>query len=48
MKTASGYDVAWKNTTTGQYTVWATDRNGNYTRNLTGAVVRNELRIGIA
>ena len=38
VKTASGYDVAWKNTTTGQYTVWATDRNGNYTRSLTGAV----------
>ena len=24
------YDVAWKNTTTGQYTVWSTDSNGNY------------------
>ena len=25
-----GYDVAWKNTSTGQYTVWSTDSNGNY------------------
>ena len=38
VKTASGYDVAWKNTGTGQYTVWSTDRNGNYTGNLIGAV----------
>ena len=28
--TASGYDVAWKNTSTGRYTVWTTDGNGNY------------------
>ena len=38
MQTASGYDVAWKNTGTGQYTVWTTDSNGNYTGNLIGAV----------
>ena len=38
VKTASGYDIAWKNTSTGQYTVWSTDSNGNYTRSLTGAV----------
>ena len=38
VKTASGYDVAWKNAGTGQYTVWSTDRNGNYTGNLIGAV----------
>ena len=38
VQTASGYDVAWKNTATGQYTVWTTDRNGNYTRSLTGGV----------
>ena len=30
-KTASGYDVAWKNTSTGQYAIWTTDNNGNYT-----------------
>ena len=38
VETTTGYDVAWKNTAAGQYTVWATDRNGNYTRSLTGAV----------
>ena len=41
MQTASGYDVAWKNTGTGQYTVWTTDSNGNYTGNLIGAVSGN-------
>ena len=35
--TASGYDVAWKNTSTGRYTVWTTDGNGNYKANI-GAV----------
>ena len=33
-----GYDVAWKNTATGQYTVWSTDSSGNYTSNIIGAV----------
>jgi 20S proteasome alpha/beta subunit len=32
--TSSGYDVAWKNTTTGLYTVWSTDSDGNFTSNL--------------
>jgi hypothetical protein len=31
---SNGYEVAWKNTTTGQYSVWSTDANGNYTGNL--------------
>ena len=31
VQTASGYDVAWKNAGTSQYTVWTTDSNGNYT-----------------
>ena len=35
----SGYDVAWQNTGTGQYTVWSTDNNGNYNGNLTGGAV---------
>ena len=39
VKTASGYDVAWKNTGTGQYTVWSTDSNGNYKGNMTGGAV---------
>jgi len=30
----NGYEVAWKNTTTGQYSVWSTDANANYTGNL--------------
>ena len=29
-QTASGYDVAWKNAGTDQYTVWTTDSSGNY------------------
>jgi hypothetical protein len=37
VQTTSGYDVAWKNTSTGQYTVWTTDGNGNYKANI-GAV----------
>ncbi|WBL80335.1 Ig-like domain-containing protein [Bradyrhizobium xenonodulans] len=32
--TSNGYDVAWKNTSTGLYTVWTTDSNGNFTSNL--------------
>jgi serralysin len=30
VQTASGYDVAWKNASTGQYTVWTTDGSGNH------------------
>ena len=36
--TGGGYDVAWKNTSSGQYTVWSTDSNGNYTSNVIGIV----------
>ncbi|MGY8681589.1 hypothetical protein Q2941_27945 [Bradyrhizobium sp. UFLA05-153] len=32
--TPGGYDVAWKNTSTGAYTVWTVDSNGNFTSNL--------------
>ena len=39
VQTAGGFDVAWKNTGSGQYTVWSTDRNGNYKGNLTGGDV---------
>ena len=41
VQTASGYDIAWQNASTGQYTVWTTDSNGNYTGNLIGAVSGN-------
>jgi Tryptophan-rich Synechocystis species C-terminal domain/Right handed beta helix region len=34
IQTASGYDIAWKNTSTGQYTVWTSDSNGNYKGNI--------------
>jgi hypothetical protein len=37
--TSSGYDVAWKNTSTGLYTVWTTDSNGNFTSNLLSNVL---------
>ncbi|MGY3411037.1 hypothetical protein ACVWZV_007150 [Bradyrhizobium sp. GM5.1] len=29
-KTATGYQVVWKEASTGQYTAWNTDNNGNY------------------
>ena len=35
-QTATGYEVAWKLTGTNQFSVWATDSNGNYTSNLIG------------
>jgi hypothetical protein len=38
VQTASGYDVAWKNTATGLYTVWLTDANGNFLSQPIGAV----------
>ena len=34
--TASGYEVAWKVMGTDVYSVWATDKNGNYTSNIIG------------
>jgi len=37
-QTASGYDVAWKDPASGQYSVWSTDSNGNYLSNLVGQV----------
>ena len=38
VETANGYDVAWKVAGADQYTVWATDGNGNYSGNLIGVV----------
>jgi serralysin len=34
VQTATGYDVAWKNTANSTYTVWSTDSAGNYTGNI--------------
>ena len=42
IQVSGGYDVAWKNASTGQFIIWATDDSGNRTANLTnGAVVGN-------
>ena len=38
VQTAGGYDVAWKNTATGLYTVWMTDSNGNFLSQSIGGV----------
>ena len=38
-QTATGYEVAWKLTGTNEFSVWATDRNGNYTSNLIGVAL---------
>jgi hypothetical protein len=38
VKTASGYDVAWKWAGADAYSVWSTDNNGNYISNLIGSV----------
>ncbi|MGV7215573.1 Ig-like domain-containing protein [Bradyrhizobium sp. UFLA05-112] len=37
-QTSSGYDVAWKIPATGEFSVWTTDRNGNYLSNLLNKV----------
>ena len=34
VQTASGYDIAWKDTATGLFTAWSVDSNGNYLSNL--------------
>jgi VCBS repeat-containing protein len=36
-----GYDVAWHDTSSGLYTAWSTDSNGNYLSNLIGQVAGN-------
>ena len=41
VQVAGGYDVAWHDPSTGLYTVWSTDSNGNYLSNLIGAVPAN-------
>jgi len=38
---SGGYDVAWKDSSTGQFSIWSTDKNGNFTAFLTGAVAGN-------
>ena len=36
-----GYDVAWHDPSSGLYTVWSTDSNGNYLSNVVPAVPGN-------
>ena len=38
-QTSTGYEVALKLTGTNEYSVWATDSNGNYTSNLIGTAL---------
>ena len=47
METASGYEIAWKDTSTGDYTVWTTDAHGNYLGNAITAVVGQQLCAGV-
>jgi hypothetical protein len=37
VKTATGYDVAWKNATTGTFTIWSVNSKGTYTTTLLNA-----------
>jgi 20S proteasome alpha/beta subunit len=37
-RTASGYEVAWKNGGADQYSIWNTDSGGNYTSHAVGIV----------
>jgi hypothetical protein len=41
VQVAGGYDVAWHDSSSGLYTIWSTDANGNYLSNLIGAVSGN-------
>ncbi|WP_312017700.1 hypothetical protein [Bradyrhizobium sp. CIR18] len=34
VQASGGYDVAWKNTGTGQFNIWSTDSSGHYITNL--------------
>ena len=45
-KTATGYQVAWKEASTGLYTAWNTDNNGNYVSHVSGLTGRVGVRVG--
>ena len=45
VQTASGYDVAWKEGSANEYTVWSLDSSGNWTSNLIGAVSGTSLAL---
>ncbi|MGJ4892242.1 NF038122 family metalloprotease [Bradyrhizobium sp. HKCCYLS3077] len=38
VQVGNGFDVAWKDSATNRFTFWTTDKDGNYTGNLTGLV----------
>ncbi|MDH2398970.1 NF038122 family metalloprotease [Bradyrhizobium sp. SSUT18] len=40
-----GYDVAWKNSSTGYFSVWSTDSNGNFLSMLTPEVAGSDSRL---
>ena len=46
--TGGGYDVALKNASTGQYTVWSTDSNGNFIANISGAAFSKQHCAGVS
>jgi hypothetical protein len=37
VQTLTGYDIAWHEEGTNQYSIWSTDSNGNFLSYLTGA-----------
>ena len=45
IQVSGGYDVAWKDPGSGQYTAWSTDSNGNYQSHLIGGVSGNSLAL---
>src|SRR5262245_59133753 len=45
IKTANGYDVAWKDWAKGALTVWSTDSAGNYTGNIVPVVPGNSMTL---
>ena len=45
IQVSGGYDVAWKDASSGQYTVWSTDSSGNYLSNIIGVVSGSSLAL---
>ena len=43
--TGGGYDVAWKDASTGHFSVWSTDSNGNYLTALTPEIPGTDTRL---
>ena len=45
VQVSGGYDVAWHDPSSGVYTVWSTDSNGNYLSNIVGVVPGTSLAL---